>query len=389
MSEVNTILTIPAPGKVVLKEVPYPRIKSGYALVKQAIAPVCIEHLIYRDHTFEWQGDGEHMGHEGVGTIAEVEQGSRFSVGDRVIVYQMNPCGECFVCQRGLSPTHCLAIPYEQIRAGSDPHQRLESLGGVMAINAPGGMGSIEVDCASESGGFAFSQFRIAPERMMQKIPHQLAFRHAASANCLCGCTYTGVEESGVRTGDYVLVAGIGFIGFGAIINAKYRGAKVIALGRNEFRMDLARRLGADHVVNPDDAGWLDEIHALTGHRQGCDQVFECSGYPYYQKKCLQAVRRYGTMFTFGFLPGDDTPLPIHLLDEIHTRHVTLTGGHDVAVLHREGLLEMLLDPLVQERIDIAVTHHFNMSDGKAAFEAAMSKKSGKIYLYPWEDCPS
>ena len=88
---------------------------------------------------------------------------------------------------------------------------------------------------------------------MIQKIPDELEFRYAASANCACGCTYTGVEETGIGEGDWALVAGIGFIGFGAIINAKYRGASVIALGRNEFRMDLCRKLGVDHVIDPDD----------------------------------------------------------------------------------------------------------------------------------------
>ena len=386
MSETNTVLTIPQPGEVVLKDVPYPRIKVGYALIKVMIAPVCIEHQIYRDHTFEWADDEEHMGHEGVGEIYEVEEGSRFRIGDRVIIYQGNPCGECYICQRSLSPTHCLGIPYEDIQGGSNPHEKLETLGGEETINAPGGLGSIEKDCESESGGFGFSKYRIAPESMIQKIPNALPFEYAAAANCTLGCTYTGVEESGVKAGDWVLVAGIGFIGFGTIINAKYRGAKVIVLGRNEFRMNLARKIGADYIIDPDGPAWLDQIHELTGYLKGCDHVFECSGYPYYQRKCLQAVRRYGNMFVFGFLVGDTEPLPVHILDELLNRHVSLTGGHDVRVSDREGLLNMLMDPQVQEATDNIVTHKFNMYDAKAAFEAALSKKAGKIYLYPWDN---
>ena len=178
MTDINTVLTIPKPREVVLQDVPYPRIKPGYALVKVAIAPICIEHQIYRDHTFEWADDEEHLGHEGVGEICEVAEGSRFNVGDRVIIYQANPCGECFVCQRGLSPTHCLAIPYEEIRAGSDPHAPLKALGGVDAIAAPGGLMSIEIDCESESGGFGFSKYRIAPERMIDSFLHLGIHQH-------------------------------------------------------------------------------------------------------------------------------------------------------------------------------------------------------------------
>ena len=388
MPEHNTVLTIPEPEVVKLRNKPYPTVGPGYLLIRVRIAPVCIEHQIYRDHTFEWHEDEEHLGHEGVGEVVETMPDSRFSVGDRVIVYQGNPCGECFVCERQLSPTHCLTIPYEEIRVGGNPHQNLDALDGDETMNAGGGLKAIELACGSQSGGFGFARYRLAPERMVQKIPDDLDFRYAAAANCALGCTYTGLEESGVSAGDWVMVAGIGFIGFGAIVNAKYRGAKVIALGRNEYRMRLAKRLGADCTVNPDDADWLDRVRALTGRLGGCDAVFECCGYPYYQKRALAAVRRYGTMYMFGFLVGDDTPLPVHLLDEIHNRHVTLTGGHDVRVKDRAGVVEMLRDSRVQRSIDLMVTHEFNMSDAARAFQAALSRKAGKIYLYPQEDCP-
>jgi threonine dehydrogenase-like Zn-dependent dehydrogenase len=387
--KVNTVLTIPRPGKVRLKDMAYPKIAPGYALVRVEIAPICIEHQIYRDHLFEWHEDEEHLGHEGVGTIVEIAEGSQFQVGERVIVYQGNPCGECYVCRNDLSPTHCMAIPYEAIQSGGNPHEQLEALGGGDAMSAPGGLKAIEIACGSESGGFGFSRYRIAPERMLQPIPDELPFRYAAAANCSLGCTYSPMERLDVKKSDWVLAGGIGFIGFGVIINAKYRGAKVIVLGRNEFRMDLSRQMGADHIINPDDPDWLDQVHELTGDLKGCDHAFECSGYPYYQKRCLQAVRRYGNMYMLGFLVGVDEPLPIHLLDEIHNRAVTLTGSHDVRVKDREGLVQMLMNPDVQRNIDLLVTHEFNMSEGSAAFEAALSKKAGKIYLYPQENCPA
>lgn len=386
MTRTNTILTIPAPRRTALKEVPYPVIKPGFALVEVAIAPICIEHQGYRDHNFEWHEDSEHLGHEGVGTVIETAEGSKFAVGDRVIMYQGNPCGRCFVCEQGLSPTHCLTIPYESIEGGANPHAEI---GGIAAMATPGGIMSIEKDCGSLSGGYGFSRYRIVPERMAQRIPDGLSFRHAAAANCCCGCTFTGVEEMGVRAGDVVMVAGVGFIGFGAIINAKYRNATVIALGRTPHRMQMARDLGADHVVDPDDPDWLAQVHALTGGKMGVDHVFEASGHQYYQRRALQAVRRYGNLFMFGFLVGDDRPLPIHLLDEVHNRHVHITGGHDVRVQHRADLVRMLQDPEVQRKLDILITHEFNMSDADKAFEAILAKEAGKVFLYPGEDAPA
>jgi len=390
----NIVLSIPEPGRTQLIEKPYPVIANGYALVKVTIAPMCIEHQIYRDFTFEWHEDFEHLGHEGVGEVVETMSGSRFSVGDRVIMYQGNPCMECFVCVDGLSPTHCLRKPYEQMDAGAVLRdlEDVDDGKGTVTMEATAktgnGMRAIELACQSESGGFGFSRYRIAHEAMMQKIPDDLDYRYAATANCACGCTFTGLQELGVGAGDVVLVAGIGFIGFGAIINAKWRGAKVIALGRNEFRMKLARKIGADYVINPDDPDWLEQIHAITGPTRGVDYVAECSGYPYYQSKAIAAVRRYGGIFFFGFLPGSEDKLDIHILDEIMNRHVQLTGGHDVRFIDRERLLRMLQDRDVQAAIDHMVTHEFNMSDADAAFEAALSKQAGKLYVYPWDDAP-
>ena len=392
MQENNVVLTIPEPGVVELKEKPYPKIVPPYLLMKVAIAPVCIEHQIYKDFSFEWHEDFEHLGHEGVGEVVESWEGSKFRPGDRVIIYQGDPCGECFVCTRGLSPTLCMDIPYEQIDGGATLRGVEDDGRGTAMMEATAEMGvgmrCIEHNCKSESGGFGFARYRIAPEAMLQKIPDNLDFRYAAAANCSAGCTYTGIEELGVGPGDHVLVAGIGFIGFGAIINAKYRGATVIALGRNEDRMKQTKAMGADYILNPEDPDWLDKLYDITGYKKGVDYAAECSGYPYYQSKTIAAVRRYGGVFCLGHVPGSDHKLETHVLDEIMNRHVSVTGGHDVRWQDREGLLNMLQDKTVQKAVDKMVTHEFNMSEGKAAFEAALSKKAGKIYLYPWDDAP-
>lgn len=96
------------------------------------------------------------------------------------------------------------------------------------------------------------------------------------------------------------MAAGGGFIGVGVIVKAKYRGAKVIALGRKEYRMDLARKLGVDYMINPNDTNWLDQVYELIGYLRDVDASFECYGYPYYQYRCLERVRRYSKMDNFG-----------------------------------------------------------------------------------------
>lgn len=365
----NTVLTIPEPGVTALAEKPYPVCGPGFVVVEVAIAPVCNEARIFRDHQFEWHDSPEHLGHEGVGTVVETAPGSRFSVGDRVIVFQGNSCQECFVCTEGLSPTHCLGIPYEGFDDGMAPQDVTAGLLGIEKVNG------------SESGGFAMAQYRLAPEHMVVTIPDELSFEHAAAGNCTLGCTYTAAEELGVGAGDVVIVGGIGFIGMGAIVNAKYRNATVVALGRNEFRMDLCRELGADHVLDPDDPEWMQQVHAITSGRMGADAAFECSGAPYYLDRVFAGLRRYGRMYSLGFLgTGDYT---VSILNTVMDRHIAWTGGHDVRFRDRDGLLRMLQDPEVQRSIDVLTTHDFPMSQATDAFETGLSKNCGKIYLRP------
>lgn len=371
MTTTNTVLSIPSPREIALIEKPYPRVADGFIVVEVAIAPVCNEARIYRDHQFEWHDSPEHLGHEGVGTIVETAAGSRFSVGDRVIVFQGNSCQECFVCTQGLSPTHCLGIPYEGFDDGMAPQ------------DVTAGLLGIEKVCGSESGGFAMARYRLAPEHMVVTIADDLSFEHAAAGNCTLGCTYTSAEEIGISANDVVIVAGIGFIGMGAVVNALYRGASVIVLGRNEYRMNLCRELGVDHIIDPDDADWLDQVHAITGDRRGVDAAFECSGAPYYLDKCFAGLRRYGRLYSMGFLGSGG--YEVSILNDVMDRHISWTGGHDVRFRDRDGLLRMLADTEVQRQIDVLTTHSFPMSEAQAAFEVGLSKDCGKIYLRPGE----
>lgn len=370
--KVNTVLTIPAPGEATLVTKPYPTIKPGFVVVEQAVAPVCNEAAIFRDHRFEWHDGPEHLGHEGAGVIVEVAEGSRYQVGQRVLIYQGNPCGHCFVCTQGLSPTHCLGIPYESYDDGMAPQDVEAGLLGIEKVNG------------SESGGFAMSCYRIASERMLSILPDDLSFEHAAAGNCFVGCTYTACEDLGVKAGDVVLVGGIGFIGLGAIINAAYRGATVIALGRNPFRMELAQKAGASYVLDPTNPDWLAQVHELTGGRQGADMAFEGSGASLYLDACFTGLRRYGGLYSLGFVPGGEG-YTLNFLTSLMDRHIRWTGGHDVATKDRDGLIRMLGDPKVQAAIDATVTHSFPMSQAAEAFEVGLSKQCGKIYLRPGE----
>lgn len=369
MAKQNTILTIPEPGRFELAERPYPIIQPGYAIIRTEIAPVCLEgSRIWTKHHFEELYGGcqsdypDGLGHEGVGVIEEVHPGSGFKTGDRVIVFQGDHCGQCPSCRNALSPTYCDA----NIRPR--PGMQRVAMAGMQDWNN------------SESGGWAMARYRIAPLANLYRMPDELSFKHAAAANCSLGAGFSNQELMDVKAGDTVLVAGVGFIAMGHIISALYRNATVIALIRNPYRSELLRNMGVEHLINPEDEDWLEQVRALTYEGRGVDHAVECSGLAYYQERCMDATRVYGNVNFSGHTP--DSKLDFVALDRIaHPAH-TLSGQHDVRARDRERLVLALLDKDVQRRVDVMVTHEFPMSRAGEAFDIQVSKECGKIYLH-------
>jgi threonine dehydrogenase-like Zn-dependent dehydrogenase len=356
----------------------------GFVLVRQTIAPNCIEHRIYEKGFFESHEQGPdrplddhaylepgehcaHAGHEGVGEIVAVGPGvTRWRKGQRVVVFQGWACGECWVCENGLGATHCI-----NLRLPAD----------------------IERTNKSDSGGNGFCEYRLVPSNMLEEIPEGLSYAYASAANCLIGCTYSGIRDLNVEPESVCLVGGVGFIGLATIVNLKYRGATVIALGRDAARMRAAKdRFDADHVINPEDPDWLEQVRALTPQGRGVDYAFECSGYPYYQQRCMDALRHYGTQMLFGYAAheGRDLTWDIHTESAFCWGHKVVTAHFDVNFNHRKDILRMLCDPWVQGKLDQLITHSFPMSRAAEAFDLLLNRSEeqafvGKIHLIPGE----
>ena len=140
----------------------------------------------------------------------------------------------------------------------------------------------------------------------------------------------------------------------------------------------------------PEDQDWLAQVQAATPEKRGADYAFECSGYPYYQQKCLDAVRNYGTLVLLGYAAheGRDLKWKLNTEHTISWGHKTITVHFDVNFNHRRDLLETLKDPWVQEQIDLLVTHTFPMSQAAKAFELLNNRNAteefiGKVHLLP------
>jgi L-iditol 2-dehydrogenase len=233
------------------------------------------------------------FGHELAGVISEMgDQGSSVAgqawrVGERVVVANSAPCGECFHCRVG-------------------QENLCEDL---LFLNG------------------AYAESIVVPGRLVQKNLLRLkpgtAFSDAALTEPLA-CVVQGVEDIALRAGQHLLVIGAGPIGLMFVALARHLGAEVTVAGRHRTRLAAARRLGAVRVVDVGDGyGLVAKIRKAAGFQ--FDAVVEAVGKPETWEASVQLVRTGGSVNFFGGCPSGTTiTLDTSLL---HYSDLTLLGS--------------------------------------------------------------
>ncbi|OXS54497.1 hypothetical protein B1A99_26475 [Cohnella sp. CIP 111063] len=311
-----------------------PALPEGWALVKVHAAPMCAEYKSFVR--------GEHsdcLGHEAAGEVVETAPGSTVKVGDRVVVMPQYPCGECELC-----------------RAGD-------------FIHCERGLNHYEP---------TMTQYLSKPSWLLAPIPDGVSYEKASLACCGLGPSHGAFSAMEVGAFDTVLITGLGPVGLGAVVNAKFRGARVIAVEMNPYRAELARRMGADHLIDPRDPDAAAQVKALTGGR-GADCGLDCSGVVAAHRLQIDAVRRKGKV---AFVGECFSETPIRVSDDLLRKGIHLIGSwHYNLKLYPDLMKVIERSPLT----DLLITHTFPMSRIQEAFELSASQDSGKIILKPWE----
>lgn len=202
------------------------------------------------------------FGHEVSGVVTEIGPDvTAFRPGDHVVACLAGFCGTCDRCVTGATNL-CRNYPTGTQRApGQPPRLRL---------------GGQPIEQFSEISGFA--EQVLLHENNAVVVPDEVPFPQAA----LIGCGVTtgagaAINSAGVRVGDNVAVIGCGGVGLNTIQGAVVAGArKVIAIDLQAGKLELAKKLGATHVVNPADGDPVAAVQELTGG--GVDHAFEVIG---------------------------------------------------------------------------------------------------------------
>ena len=325
-----------------LVDVPDPRPKENWVVVKVHAAPMCTEYKM-------WLGgqQADFLGHEAAGEVVEVAQPGRVKVGDRVAVMPLYACGKCSLFVAGDY------IHFEE-------------------------MGDISACLGTREGTSTYAQYLVKPDWLLCPIPDDVSYDMGSLACCGLGPSLGAFDLMNVSAFDTVLITGAGAVGLGAVVNATYRGARVIVVESIPYRTEYARMLGADAVIDPSDPAALQEIRDLTDGR-GVDAALDCSGVVAAQRMCVDATRRKGRV---AFVGECHESMPLTISPDMIRKGLTLYGSwHYNLALYPKVLQVIRCSPAAQKLI----SHVLPMSRIQEAFEISASHQCAKIILHPWE----
>jgi propanol-preferring alcohol dehydrogenase len=252
-----------------IEDVAIPTPGPGQILVKYQATGVCHTDLHAAHGDWPVKPNPPFIpGHEGVGYVAALGAGvKRLKEGDRVgVPWLHTACGCCSPCRTGWE-TLCA----EQQNTG-------------YSVNG------------------TFAQYGLADPNFVGLLPAGLEFGPAAPVLCAGVTVYKGLKETEVRPGEWVVISGIGGLGHMAVQYAKAMGMHVVAADIHEDKLQLAKKLGADLVVDGRDMNAVADVQRLIGGAHG---ALVTAVSPKAMEQAFGFLRAKGTMALVGLPPGD------------------------------------------------------------------------------------
>ena len=330
----------PEPG-IWMDQVSFPSIGHNDVLIKVVKTAICGTDI----HIFNWDAWAQKtiptpmaIGHEFVGVIAEIGSEVRgLKEGDRVSAEGHITCGHCRNCRAGKR------------------HLCRNTIG--VGVNRPG----------------CFAEYISVPASNVFKVPDTVDDDIAAILDPFGNAAHTALSFDLV--GEDVLITGAGPIGIMAVAIARHVGARFIVITDvNDFRLELARRMGATAAINVSAASITDTMKQL-GMREGFDVGLEMSGNVQAFRDMLDAMNYGGKIAVLG-LPAGEVSLD---LTQIILKGLKLKGIYGREMFETWYKMTSML----QSRLDISavITHRFDVDDFQEAFDIMRSGQSGKVIM--------
>lgn len=346
------------PGRIVLDEKPIPDVGPLDALIRITTTTICGTdvHILKGEYPVR---KGLTIGHEPVGIIEKLGSAVQgYQEGQRVIAGAITPSGHSHASLCGC---------HSQDGAGTA--HGWKPIGGWKFGNTIDG---------------AQAEYVLVPDAManLAPVPDGLTDEQVLMCPDIMSTGFSGAESGKVRIGDTVAVFAQGPIGLCATAGAKLSGATtIIAVDGIAKRLEIARHMGADHVVNFREADPVEAIMKITNGR-GVDVAIEALGTQATFQACLSVLRPGGTLSSLGVYSSDLT-IPLGAFAAGLGDHKIITtlcpGGKE--------RMRRLMEVIKSERLDLKplVTHRFKLDDIEKAYDLFAHQRDGvlKVAIAP------
>ena len=333
------------PGKGIwMEDVPVPEVGINDVLIKIKKTAICGTDL----HIYKWDEWSQNtiktpmtIGHEYVGTVVEIGAGVRnVKVGERVTGEGHIACGHCRNCRRGKM------------------HICENSIG--VGVNRNG----------------AFAEYLCIPESNVVKLEDGISDDLAAIMDPFGNATHTACSFPVL--GEDVLITGAGLIGTMATGICKFAGARhVVVTDLNDYRLDIAKRMGATVTVNASKGETVQQAMDKLGIK-GFDVGLEMSGSPVAFRDMISHMYKGSNIAQLGILP----PTTTVNWDDIIFNAITIKGIYGREMWETwYKMKQMILSGL---DLTPVITHHFDVDDFQKGFDVMESGLCGKVILN-WE----
>jgi alcohol dehydrogenase len=318
-------------NEIHIEEVDRPRAAVGEAVIRVTLTTICGTdlHIVRGEYPVK---PGLTIGHEPVGVIEELGLGvTGYEIGDRVLVGAITPCGQCRACFSG-----------NQSQCGHD--SGYEAMGGWRFGNTING---------------AQAEYLLVPHAQanLAKIPDGLTDEQVVLLADIASTGFSGAESGKVRIGDTVAVFAQGPIGLCATAGAKLMGASlIIGIDGDTTRLQMARRMGADVVLDYREVDVVTEVKRLTGG--GVDVAIEALGTQITFENALRVLRPGGTLSSLGVYSGK--------LQVPYEAWAAGIGDHRIVTTLCPGgkeRMRRLMEMIRHGRVDLTplLTHRFSL----------------------------
>jgi len=333
-----------------LEEVPVPQAGPGEVVIRVDHTGVCASDMkcFFGAHHFWGEGGACEppiiAGHEFAGEVVQIGEGASLQVGDMAVSEQIVPCGECRYCATG---------KYWLCR---------ESLIYGFKQKTPG----------------SWAEYMKFPANARNyKLPDGMPRNHAAVVEPIA-CSIHAVQRANIQLGDVVVIAGAGTLGLGMIGIARLLNpGLLISIDPKDYRLEVAKQLGADMVMNPEKEDVVQRVMDLTDG-YGCDVYIDATGYPESVLPGLLMLRKLGTFVEYGVFREPATVDWTIIGDK---KELNVLGAHLAPYC-----FPLAIDYINRGVVDVSpiVTHELPLEDYVSALHMVHeAKESIKVLLRP------